>query len=73
MMPSKTFQVPTAVGDEDLMRVENILRQTNGVTRVEMHPEIKEITVEWDSPATWHDIHRNLTDLGYVPEEQPAP
>ena len=68
-MPAKTFQVPTAVANEDLMRVENILRQTNGVTRVEMHPETKEFTVVWDDPASWHDIHRNLTDLGYVPEE----
>lgn len=69
-MPSKTFQIPNMLGGEDLTRVENILRQTNGVQDVNMHPATKEVTVAWNDRASWDEILRNLTDMGYMPEDR---
>lgn len=70
-MPVKTVQFPTAVGDEDFETIENALRQLPGVQRVEMRRPTKEVTIEWGDPAMWQDIHRAVTDLGYVPELLP--
>lgn len=67
-MPTRTMQFPNAVGDEDFTRIENALRQLVGVDHISMQRPIKEVTIHWDDPTTWNDIHRAVSDLGYFPE-----
>ncbi len=67
-MPRKVFQIPTMVSEEDVEVVENALRQMKGTRHVELNLYAKEVSIQWDDPTSWHEIHRTLTDLGYVPE-----
>lgn len=46
-MATVTMQFPSAVGDEDFVRIENALRQLSGVTDLTMQRPIKEVTVQF--------------------------
>jgi hypothetical protein len=70
-MATVTMQFPSAVGDEDFVRIENALRQLSGVTALTMQRPIKEVTVQFEEPTTWNDVHRAVSDLGYVPDVSP--
>ncbi len=67
-MPTKTLRFPSAFGDEDLDRIENVLRQLAGVQAVNMERPTKEATVQWDDPTSWAEVQRAVRDLGYIPE-----
>lgn len=66
-METRTFQIPALVAQTDREVVENALRQLVGVRTVELNHPVKEVTVHWDAPTSWHDIERTLGDLGYRP------
>jgi copper chaperone len=68
-MPRELFTLPNILGDIDLSIAENSLRQINGVQLVEIHPTTKQVTIEWDEPATWEEIQQNLDRLGYTMDE----
>jgi copper chaperone CopZ len=38
-----------------------------GVKRVEADVLSKEVTVEWDAPATWEQIEETLVEINYPP------
>ena len=68
-MPTKTLRFPNAVGDEDLDRIENALRQLAGMRDVTMERPTKEAAIHWEAPTSWGEVERAVRDLGYIPEE----
>jgi copper chaperone CopZ len=40
-----------------------------GVTRVKAEQESKQVTVEWQEPATWEKIEAVLQEINYPPEQ----
>ena len=68
-MPTKTLRFPNAVGDEDLDRIENALRQLAGVRDVTMERPTKEATIRWEAPTSRGEVERAVRDLGYTPED----
>jgi hypothetical protein len=40
----------------------------NGVSSVKADQESKQVTVVWDSPATWNEIQSLLQEINYPPE-----
>lgn len=65
-MPRKEFEVPNMVGATDWEIVLNELRQIPGVQHVELLGHAKHGSIEWNPPATWEEISRRLSELGYT-------
>jgi len=40
-----------------------------GVQKVEADVDSKQVSVEWDAPATWDEIKDLLVEIGYPPAE----
>jgi len=47
------------------MNIKRELDEMEGVLKVEGDPEKKEITAEWDAPATLEKIHATLKEINY--------
>jgi copper chaperone CopZ len=68
-MESKTFQVPN-IGCAGCVRtVESEVSQLAGVEFVDANQETKQVTVEWQSPASWDAIKAKLVEIDYAPAE----
>jgi hypothetical protein len=70
-MPEKTMRFPNAVGEEDLDRIENALRQLAGVSELTIARPVKAVTLRWDAPTSWDEVYHAVSDLGYVPDVEP--
>ncbi len=67
-MESKTFKVPS-IGCAGCVRtIQNEIGALPGVMRVVGEVESKQVTVEWQSPASWEDIEAKLVEIEYAPE-----
>jgi copper chaperone CopZ len=51
------------------MTIQRELGEINGVSKVAGDPEKKEITVEWNAPATLDQIKSALEEINYPAEE----
>jgi copper chaperone CopZ len=73
-MSIKTFQVVNMVTDNDESIVENAIGQIVGVHRVQIQGSMagmtKHVEVEWSEPATWEEIERRVSELGYTIHRQ---
>jgi len=67
-MSSKTFIVPTIHCNHCMHTIKMELNDLPGVKKVDADAVSKEVTVEWDSPATWEQIERTLVEINYPPE-----
>ena len=47
------------------MTIQRELGEIDGVKNVEGNPTTKEITVEWDTPATLESIKSTLKEINY--------
>jgi len=47
------------------MSIKNELQELDGVKTVNGDPDTKNITVEWDAPATIEKIHETLKEINY--------
>jgi hypothetical protein len=47
------------------MTIQKELREIEGVTGVEGHSATKDITVQWDAPATLEKIKATLKEINY--------
>jgi copper chaperone len=65
IMESKTFLIPDISCSHCVMTVKNELNDIEGVSRVEGDPQKKEITVEWEAPATLEKIRSVLKEINY--------
>jgi copper chaperone len=67
-MESKTFQVPAIGCDGCVRTIKSEVRQIPGVKRVDGDTATRTVTVEWDAPASWEQIHAKLVEIEYAPE-----
>ncbi|HML21550.1 MAG TPA: heavy-metal-associated domain-containing protein [Aggregatilinea sp.] len=66
-MSSKTFEVPNISCGHCVMTIKNEVSDLAGVQRVEADKDTRQVTVEWDTPATWEQINDLLVEINYPP------
>ena len=64
-MEKQTLSIPNISCHHCVMSIKNELGEIKGVSNVEGDPETKEITVEWDAPATLEQIEATLKEINY--------
>ncbi len=64
-MEKKSLSVPNISCGHCVMAIRNELGEIEGVSKVEGDPSKKEITVEWDAPATLDKIKATLKEINY--------
>ena len=67
-MSSKTFTVPNISCGHCVNTVEMEVGEISGVSTVNANADTKQVTVEWDNPATWEKIEALLQEINYPPE-----
>lgn len=68
-MEKKTFVVPDIGCDGCVRTVENEVGEIAGVNAVKAELDSKQVTVEWDNPASWEAIKARLVEIEYPPAE----
>ncbi|MBX3083356.1 MAG: heavy-metal-associated domain-containing protein [Anaerolineae bacterium] len=66
-MEAKTFVVPNISCGHCVHTIENEVSDINGVKTVKADQETKQVTVQWDAPASWEDIKKLLVEIDYPP------
>ena len=67
-MESKTFTVPNISCGHCTHTIEMEVGDIAGVSSVKAVQDSKQVTVQWDSPATWEKIKATLQEINYPPE-----
>jgi copper chaperone len=67
-MTKKTFIVPNISCGHCTRTIETELGELPGVNRVKAEVASKQVTVEWEEPATWENIRALLEEINYPPE-----
>ena len=67
-MEKQTFSIPDISCGHCVMSIKNELIELKGVKTVEGDPESKNITVEWEDPATVEAIKNKLAEINYPSE-----
>ena len=68
-MQTKTFYVPNIGCGGCVRTIESELSQMVGIAKVKGEVTSKQVTVEYDAPASWEAIVAKLTELDYAPTE----
>lgn len=67
-MNSKTFTVPNISCGHCTHTIEMEVSELTGVKKVTAVENSKQVTVEWEAPATWEQIQATLQEISYPPE-----
>ncbi len=67
-MTTKTFVVPNISCGHCTHTIENEVSELAGVKEVQADEATKEVTVTWDTPATWSEIESLLKEINYPPQ-----
>jgi len=65
IMETKKLSIPNITCGHCVMTIQRELDEIDGVSEVEGDPTAKEITVEWDAPATLEKIKSTLKEINY--------
>lgn len=68
-MESKTFQVPNIGCDGCVRTIKSEVSELAGVSTVEADKDTKQVTIQWQSPASWDEIKSKLVEIDYAPAE----
>lgn len=68
-MEKRIFSVPNISCGHCVMTIKNELSDIKGVHKVEGNPGNRQITVEWDTPATLDKIKETLKEINYPVSE----
>jgi copper chaperone len=68
MMEARTVHVPNISCNHCVMTIEREVGDMEGVAKVSADVDTKNITVEWESPATWDAVKALLAEINYPPE-----
>ena len=68
-MEKKTFYIPNISCGHCVHTIKNELEDLDGVSRVEGDQDKKEISVEYESPATVQIIKDTLAEINYPPKD----
>jgi copper chaperone len=67
-MSSKTFEVPNISCNHCVMTIKNEVSDLEGVTKVDINRDSRQVTVEWtEPPASWDKIKSLLEQINYPP------
>jgi copper chaperone len=66
-MDKRTVQVPNINCGHCVNTVQTELSELPGVQSVQASHETKQVTVSWESPATWQQIEQTLVEINYPP------
>jgi copper chaperone len=64
-MEKQTLSIPNISCGHCVMSIQNELKELDGVKAVDGDPDKKNITVEWDAPATIEKINETLKEINY--------
>jgi copper chaperone len=64
-MEKRSFFIPGISCGHCVMTIKNELDELDGVSRVEGDAQKKEVTVEWEAPATLEKIKSVLNEINY--------
>jgi copper ion binding protein len=67
-MTTKTFTVPNISCGHCTHTIETEVGELAGVNKVTAVQDSKQVTIEWDAPATWEQIQATLQEINYPPE-----
>jgi copper chaperone CopZ len=67
-MTKKTFIVPNISCGHCTRTIETELGELPGVTHVKAEVATKQVTVEWEEPATWDKVRALLEEINYPAE-----
>jgi len=68
-MESKTFVVPNISCGHCVHTIEIEISDVQGVKSVKADQQTKQVTIQWDKPATWAEIEKTLTEINYPPQQ----
>ena len=68
-MHNKTFTVPNISCGHCTHTIEMEVGELPGVQKVKADQESRQVTVEWQDPATWDQINALLHEINYPPQE----
>ena len=68
-MESKKLSIPKISCGHCVMTIKRELREIQGVAKVEGDPQKKEITGEWNSPASLEKITATLREINFPAAE----
>ncbi|MCS6871275.1 MAG: heavy-metal-associated domain-containing protein [Anaerolineae bacterium] len=68
-MYSKTVIVPNIRCGHCVRTIQNEVSEIEGVQRVQADEQTRQVTVEWDAPATWEQIEAKLVEINYPPAQ----
>ena len=68
-MEKNSFSIPNITCGHCVMTIKNELAELDGISHVEGDPEKKEITVDWEEPATLEKIKDILKEINYPAAE----
>ncbi|NDJ85254.1 MAG: heavy-metal-associated domain-containing protein [Chloroflexi bacterium] len=68
-MPAKTFTVPNISCEHCVKAIEREVSEIIGVQKVNAQEASKEVTVQWEDPASWEQIKALLVEIEYPPQE----
>jgi copper chaperone CopZ len=66
-MEQRTFLVPSISCGHCTATIKRELAEVDGVVTVEGDLNSKQVTVTWQSPATWEEIRSVLVDISHPP------
>lgn len=64
-MKKQTFKIQNISCGHCVMTIKNELSEIEGVKSVDGDPNAKNITVEWESPASEQKIRKTLKEINY--------
>ncbi len=64
-MQKETFNIPNISCGHCVMSIKNELTELDGVVDVQGDPRTKNMTVEYDAPATDEQIRAKLQEINY--------
>lgn len=67
-MAKKTFIVPNISCGHCTRTIETELGELPGITHVKAEVASKQVTVEWQEPATWDKVRALLEEINYPAE-----
>ena len=68
-MPSKTVSVPSISCEHCVRTIQNEVAEIEGVQRVQADEQTRQVSVEWEAPATWEQIEAKLIEINYPPAQ----
>lgn len=68
-MDKKIFKIPNISCSHCVNSIKNELEELEGISKVEGDPGTKEITVEWEAPASIESIKDILVEINYPPAD----